>query len=310
LKNCSSLWHLESFAAALIDGLKEELYLTPKPGLVDLRNNGSHPDLSLLIMSRSIALLRSYLRELCLALAAGATQLDLVRIGQRAERRMLEQLGTNCHRGGIFLCGLLLTACRLAEPTNPVAFRQAVMATAEDFFHQFPPRDSHGQQVRDRYRVGGIVQEAGRGLPAVFDIALPILLKANETPFGGAFLAMGKLMRQVDDTTCLYRCGNRGLGLLRNAGEQLEQTILAGEDPLPLLIRLDDDFIARNLTMGGIADLLGVSFGYRSYLLQSVEELDPPTSIAQPLRPLQFNNLALKQNRASRICGRPWKLLS
>ena len=33
-----------------------ELYLTPKPGLVDLADNGSHPDLSVPIMERSIGI--------------------------------------------------------------------------------------------------------------------------------------------------------------------------------------------------------------------------------------------------------------
>ena len=267
MKNCSSLLQLEAFAAALIDGFKAELYLTPKPGLVDLFNSGAHPDLSLLTMSRSIVLLRSYLEELCVALAAGAELAELIPIGQRAEARMLAQLGTNCHRGGIFLAGLLLTACRHAEPTNLEAFQRAIKATAELFFLQAPPRDSHGQRVRDLHRVGGIVSEACQGLPSVFVHALPLLLSATDQPHA-AYLVMSRLMQQVDDTTSLYRCGEQGLRLLREAGLQLEQTLLAGENPTPMLLKLDREFCARSLTMGGVADLLGVSFGYSSYLRQ------------------------------------------
>ena len=267
MKNCSHHSQLETLAAALIDGFRAELYLTPKPGLVDLLNNGSHPDLSLLTMSRSIRLLRDYLSALCVALVANADLPELIAIGRRAEARMLEELGTNTHRGGIFLAGLLLCACRQADPADRQAFRLAVQEFARRFFQSSRPESSHGQQVRNQYRVGGIVEEACHGLPAVFEEAVPLLLQATEGP-QVAYLAMARLMQKVDDTTSLYRCGEKGLQLLGSAGRRLERTILDGADPAPLLIELDRDFRTRNLTMGGVADLLGISFGYSSYLLQ------------------------------------------
>ncbi|MEJ2199825.1 MAG: triphosphoribosyl-dephospho-CoA synthase [Desulfuromonadaceae bacterium] len=177
MKNSSPLSQLETLAAALLDGFKAELYLTPKPGLVDLLSNGSHPDLSLLLMSRSIVLLRQYFRELCQALVAEAGFLELVPIAQRAEARMLQQLGTNSHRGGIFLAGLLLSACRQADPRDLKAFRRAIAADAQLFFAWKAPIGSHGQQVRTTFQVGGIVTETCQGLPAVFEGALPILLR-------------------------------------------------------------------------------------------------------------------------------------
>lgn len=257
----------------MIDGFKAELYLTPKPGLVDLLNNGAHPDLSLLIMSRSIVLLRSYLQKLCVALDSGAEQQELIGIGQDAEARMLEELGTNCHRGGIFLSGLLLAACRYADPLNPEEFQQGIKATAKVFFEKEPAHNSHGQRVRKLYQVGGIVGEACEGLPTVFDEALPALLKAESYPYA-AYLAMSRLMQKVDDTTSLHRCGPVGLDLLRKSGRQIEQDILSRADPTRLLIELGREFSERNLTMGGVADLLGISLGYSSYLLQERQVLD------------------------------------
>ncbi|MEJ2199826.1 MAG: hypothetical protein P8X63_02250 [Desulfuromonadaceae bacterium] len=56
---------------------------------------------------------------------------------------------------------------------------------------------------------------------------------------------------------------------MRAAGQELEQRIAAGEDPAPWLIRLDREFAEQNLTMGGVADLLGISFGYCSFLQQA-----------------------------------------
>ncbi len=265
--NCLNRSQLDAFASALIEGFKAELYLTPKPGLVDLLNNGSHPDLSLLTMSRSIRLLRGYLNTLCDALFSDADLPELIDIGLRAEKRMLAELGTNTHRGGIFLAGLLLCAGRQADPADRQAFRQAVRNQARRFFEITAQPDSNGQRARERYQVGGIVAEACQGLPTLFEEALPLLLQAMEGPQVG-FLAMARLMRKVDDTTSLSRCGEEGLQQLRSAGRQLEETILEGVDPFPLLLELDRDFRARNLTMGGVADLLGIGFGYSSYLLQ------------------------------------------
>ena len=265
MKTCSNPLQLERFSAALIDGLKAELYLTPKPGLVDLTNNGSHPDLSLLLMSRSICLLHDYLRELCRALAGSYSYADLVAIGQAAEQRMYRELGTNSHRGGIFLCGLLLTASAQADPADPVALQQAVKKTAEAFLLIRESAASHGETVRRQHPRAGILHEARQGLPALFETALPVLLHSREQP-SDAYLAMAQLMQRMEDSTSLHRCGEVGLAMLRKSGKRLETCLVSGEDPLPLLATLDREFRLMNLTMGGVADLLGLGFGYAGYL--------------------------------------------
>ena len=268
MKTCSERLQLKNFSAALIDGLKAELYLTPKPGLVDLANSGSHNDLSLVLMSRSIALMRDYLDELCVALAGPYGYTDLVAIGQAAEQRMYRELGTNCHRGGIFLCGLLLVSSVHADLANPVSLRQAVKRCAAGFFALKEAENSHGEQVRKRYTKAGIVHEALQGLPAVFEDVLPSVLDSEGDMYRGMYLAMAKLMQRVDDSTSLHRCGEMGLALLRRSGKHLESCIVAGDDPVPLLNRMDREFRSRNLTMGGVADLLGVGLGYAGYLLR------------------------------------------
>ncbi len=52
--HCLRISELEELASALVRGTTRELYLTPKPGLVDRADSGSHPDLSLPIMEQSI----------------------------------------------------------------------------------------------------------------------------------------------------------------------------------------------------------------------------------------------------------------
>jgi triphosphoribosyl-dephospho-CoA synthase len=251
----------------LADGIKAELYLTPKPGLVDLRDVGSHPDLSLLQMSRSAVLLQKYLTELALALYQQQSLAELQSIGRRAEQRMLTELGSNCHRGGIFLSGLLLSAYAECASDDPETLSNSVAILAQRYFQQTNLTDTHGQLARSRYRTGGIVAECLNGLPGLFQVALPSMLGNGADFPAGCYLAMARLMKVCDDTTCLHRGGQPGLARLRRAGSELEQCLLLGDDPVPLLLRLNDDFRATNLTMGGVADLLGLTFGYLNFCI-------------------------------------------
>lgn len=265
---CSNHSALKGFAEALLDGLKAELFLTPKPGLVDLRDSGSHADLSLPLMLRSIGLLEDYFAELVPAIERQEPIVELRLIGVAAEQRMLKQLGCNSHRGGIFLCGLLLTAYGRCGSVVPEILSAAVAEEARRFFNLGEQPDSHGGQARTRYRTGGIIAEACNGLPGLFAVALPAFL-AGEGDFATrAYLAMSRLMQHCDDTTTLHRGGQTGLARLRKAGAELEACLLAGNDATPLLLRQNQEFCRAGLTMGGVADLLGVTFGYLNFSLQ------------------------------------------
>ncbi|MBD1401042.1 triphosphoribosyl-dephospho-CoA synthase [Pelovirga terrestris] len=273
---------LETLATALANGLRAELYLTPKPGLVDLRDNGAHPDLNLLLMCRSIRLVDGYLQELAGALLRNAGPDELIAIGRQAEHTMIKQLGSNTHRGGIFLCGLILVAADQANPDDPQALQQSVIQIAAAFFAKREEQSSNGEQVRRQHPAAGIVTEALAGLPNLFDTILPILNdpRTLEEP-RRVYLALARLMQKVQDSTSLHRCGEQGLTLLRQAGARLEECILGGHDPTHLLTQTNREFRRHNLTMGGVADLLGVGLGYAGYLLsnltyhQGYEEISP-----------------------------------
>lgn len=278
--NYLNLSDLELLATSLTDGIRAELYLTPKPGLVDLLDNGSHADLSLLLMARSVGLLGDYLQELAGALHCSQPLPELRQIGLRAEQRMLAELGSNTHRGGIFLAGLLLTAYAECDSHDPEKLANSVALMAQRYFQQTGLGESHGQQARERYRTGGIITECLNGLPGVFQVALPSLLD-NADNFGyGCFLAMARLMQHCDDTTTLHRGGQPGLSRLRKVGEALEHCLLTNGDAAALLREINEDFCYRNLTMGGVADLLGLTFGYLNFSIVR-DGFSPLSSLAR-----------------------------
>ncbi len=265
---CSPASPTRRLADHLTAGLRAELDLTPKPGLVDRRDSGSHDDLTHAAMDRSIDLLAGYFADYAAALEAGAGAGDLRRLGVAVEERMAARFGTNTHRGAIFLGGLLLTGLHRAGSPDDAAVSEAIGGFALELFADRLPTDTTGARVRARYGVGGVVAEALDGLPCVFRVGLPALREAQERGWSGErtlFLLMARLMRAVEDTTALRRCGPAGLSRLRDDGARLEGLLLTGLDPVPFLVEANEDYRRRRLTMGGVADLIGACAAWSSF---------------------------------------------
>ncbi len=242
-----------------------ELYLTPKPGLVDLADTGSHTDLTVPIMEQSIAYVGDYLEEIVQSLQNGQAFEYQKEIAIRAERRLFDNLGTNTHKGYIFLSGMLLIAQWHAGCSEEANIRQALASLSEKFFMStVTGAETHGQRVREKFKAGGIVRESIEGFPSLFDEALPAYraaLKRHGCNTVASFAMMARLMQVVEDTTTLHRAGVEGLARVRRDGRQLERLIAAGEDCVAFLEELNRHYIQMNITIGGVADMLGLAYG-------------------------------------------------
>jgi triphosphoribosyl-dephospho-CoA synthase len=257
-------FELEKLSAALAAGVMMELRMTPKPGLVDLADNGSHRDLSLPLMERSVGIVTSYLAEITASLCADEPFARQREIALGAERRLNAELGTNTHKGFIFLAGMLLVASHRAGTFDERPVRESLSAVSRAFFSGAAAQDTHGRRARQRYRTGGIVREATDGYPSLFEEALPAFRRTLDSQGcvnTASFAMMARLMQTVDDTTALHRCGVEGLERIRRDGWILERIIGKGEDCVERLKKLNDDYRRLNLTMGGVADMLGIAFG-------------------------------------------------
>jgi triphosphoribosyl-dephospho-CoA synthase len=258
-------------ASSLVAGARTELELTPKPGLVDRLDCGSHPDLSFDSMSQSIDLLPAYFEDL-LDHAGLADLSACIEAGIRAERRMNETVGANAHKGYIFLAGLVLLAARTSA--GPEEMRRQVAALAERILGPRAAQDdrgrsattSHGARVRTDHALGGIYREARLGLPSVFDAGLPVLGATPALSRRTRHRLMAVLMQTVEDTTAVHRCGLAGLARLRTDGVSLQRLIEEGGDYLSWLAALNDDYRRLGLTMGGVADCMALCFGLHDWL--------------------------------------------
>lgn len=267
-----------SFLAAR--AILDEACVTPKPGLVDRSNSGSHLDMDIFTFTASAAALAPWWTE-CVkigqetrALPREETFCRLRTAGRAAEREMFAATGgVNTHKGVIFSLGAVCGAagrlwrpegiCR--EPAVILAECAAMVrkAAEADFaaIAESGRRDTVGARLYLDYGLRGIRGELVDGLPSVLEIGLPALenaLSAGCSRNDAGAAALLHLIEGVADTNMIARGGMaEAAAAAGEAGDILRRT------PLPDMAdikALDDSFIRRNLSPGGCADLLAVTF--------------------------------------------------
>ena len=73
---------------------------------------------------------------------------------------------------------------------------------------------------------------------------------------------MAHLMQTVDDTTMLHRAGPAGLARLVADGRWLQVLLADGGNAQGFLETTNRTYIAANMTMGGVADMIGMSYAW------------------------------------------------
>lgn len=270
-----------ALARQVLQALLDEVTLTPKPGLVDLRSHGAHTDLNWALMCHSACALQPVFQAMA---DAGADSIDddalrqrIGAIGRDGEAVMMAATGgVNTHRGAIWALGLLVTAAaQLQErgdwlaPTA-VAARAGALARLTD---RGAPGETgnKGQLACRQYHVGGARGQALAGFPHVLDVGLPALHAArargdNDTT--ARLNALLVIVASLDDTCVLSRGGVAALLAVQAGAAQVLAAGGAGTRPgTEALLALDATMLALNVSPGGAADLLAATL-----FLDSLEE--------------------------------------
>lgn len=271
----------EYIASRAYFALNEEVSTTPKPGLVDRNNRGSHQDMGVKHFFASANALRPFFFRFaeCGFITRDDTPAETFRqirsIGLEAETAMLSAThGVNTHKGAIFSLGLCCAAAGRLSPEQWSADRLLAECAsmtkgivAQDFAGiTLKNAATAGERIYAQYGVTGVRGQAEAGFPAVTQVGIPVLKKglSQGLSFNDAgCVTLLHLLAATDDTNLIHRSDRQ-----TQLAVKAQVAALLKDTPYPSIaqiIELDTDFIRRNLSPGGSADLLAMT--YFLYLL-------------------------------------------
>ncbi len=275
----------ETVAQLAVQSLLYEVCTTPKPGLVDRSNSGSHQDMDIFTFMASSAALFPYFAQ-CAQIGMDTATLDAPETfrrlrwpGKRAESVMKEATGgVNTHKGAIFSLGILCGALgRLGREQwhcpETVLHECAAMTkglTQEDFAGITAENaQTVGQKLYVQYGITGVRGQAEQGFPAVLNAGLPALKKALSTGHclnDAGCHALMAIIIAATDTNLIARSNRETQLRVTEQLKVLEKRFLFFDRER--LEWLDAAFMKQNLSPGGSADLLAMT-----YFLHALEEL-------------------------------------
>lgn len=235
--------------------LQAELDTTPKPGLVDKRDNGAHRDMDHALMLRSIRALHPYFIRLA-QLGCSSPQPphdDIVRIGIEAERAMFEATGgVNTYKGALFSMGLAVIAAggaALCHNTNAMSSSIAALAS------RFPiTKGTHGSEAKTRACLKGALDNARDGYRMLFEAWLPFYETCVESADPYALhKTLLRIMCDLDDTNIVYRTSLATMLQVKEESKQLLQSF-----SIMGLETMNSKFMRCNISPGGSADMLSL----------------------------------------------------
>lgn len=276
-------------AACGVRALLYEVSATPKPGLVDRNNTGSHKDMDFFtFLDSSAALIPCFRDFFCIGWdyhAESDEQLfsRLRFAGQEAESRMFTATGgVNTHKGLIFALAILCGALGKvhAGHYSPLVSRDVLeqcrrlgACSLKDFSGNHDA--TAGEKCHAAYGITGARGEAAAGFPSALSFGLPALKHWLSHGFSlndASVLALLSILSQVDDTNMIHRGGRKtALESKKEAEAVLSQ--ITPDSFQEMLTALDRSFIDRNLSPGGCADLLAVSLMF--YFLETCKMTTP-----------------------------------
>ena len=273
LETALSRYESRETARLACQALLYEVAATPKPGLVDRANSGSHRDMDFFTFQASAAALWPYF-ETCANIGMETRNLSpeetfsrLRAPGMVAEGEMLRATGgVNTHKGAIFTMGIAAAAAARCFPdTRPETVlnycAQMTEGLVKQDFGGITEPKTVGERLYVEHGITGIRGQAEQGFPAVLQVGFPVLqegLKRGLSLNDAGCATLLHLLAVTDDTNMISRSD---LATLREIQSRLQA--LLTDDPYPnlsIIEQLDREFIERNLSPGGSADLLALTY--------------------------------------------------
>lgn len=267
-----------------IKALLKEVCLSPKPGLVDMYNNGSHRDMDFTTFIHSIQAVAGWFDKFYQygVMSVGNQPEDFLAnirpIGIQCEQAMyFATHNVNTHKGGIFAFGLLLGVIGQLEQQKSILNYQTICNGVAQIcqgivnreLQQLNSQSSAGEKLFQQYQLPGARGEAESGYATVRTISLPVYHDMIQTGFDeetALLQAMLHLLAYNQDTNLVARGGLEGLHFVQTAAKQLiRKGGMRHKEGRTDLSKLDQSLIKRYLSPGGTADLIAITWFLAQY---------------------------------------------
>jgi triphosphoribosyl-dephospho-CoA synthase len=276
----------EQIIACAEKALLYEIATTPKPGLVDRRDNGAHDDMDFFTFLDSIRALAPFFDNY---FYAGYFHNDTMpelfnkirKIGKKAENSMLAATnGINTHKGANFSFAIVLAAMGVYSRRNMPCSQSpsfitkddtnSILEIAAEMCHGLVTKDFAGLEAKTDLTYGeklyldhgltGIRGEAEAGYPALDRVVLPYFREnrhqsREELCLNGLVL----LMSTVEDGNIIHRGGIEAWQQVKTETRLMTQCCLSEEPLRAWLTEYNREMIKRRLSPGGAADLLALA---------------------------------------------------
>lgn len=270
-----------------------EVNTSLKPGLVDRLHNGSHKDMRLSTFINSAYSLTDYFCQCVkegLSCDCSKKELPLLfqklrGIGKQAEKNMLfATQGINTHKGIVFSGGILCAAVGyyISTSIKDISSENLLSSLSEicrcmlpellnDYLVLTPDTaKTNGEKLYQEYKITGIRGEAKEGFPHLFNVGFPLfqaVLKKGFSLWQAGLITLLHYIAYTEDTNLIIRSDYQ---LACKIQKDLQQFLAHAtyEEQLSILPKLDAFFISRNISPGGSADMLALT--YFLYFIQNI----------------------------------------
>ncbi|MEL7605536.1 triphosphoribosyl-dephospho-CoA synthase CitG [Sedimentibacter saalensis] len=273
-----------------------EAVLTPKPGLVDAVNTGSHHDMDIFtFIDSSSNLFKGFYLYAKAGLECTGSEKELFsairKIGIQVEKDMFKATkNINTHKGINFSMGIVLAAAGyylrdkdideniILAPSDTDEILNTVRVMTEGLvksdFENIKKKEklTHGERLYVEKGFSGIRGEAERGFPTVEKTSLPRLREIGHSDMSmeqKLLDVLFHLMSISDDSNIINRGGLEGLEFVKSVSKEFLMTGIIFEDGFREKIQeMNNLFVEKNISPGGSADLLSITIFFG--MLESV----------------------------------------
>lgn len=257
-----------------IQAMLYEISCMPSPGLVSPVSSGAHKDMDYYTFIDSTSVLSRYMALFVQEGYSNRKCKDIFNrirvIGIEAERDMFVKTnGVNTHKGMLFLMGVTCAAIgkviyekkSFDDIKNVIKEMTEGIVDKELLSLKVNSKLSHGEKLYLKYKNPGIRGEVEKGIPTVFEFSLDfyrnnLYLNLNDR----LVHTLIGLMSVCNDTTIIHRHNIETLEEVKKMSESIIS--LGGMNTVEgraEINKMNEEFIKRNISPGGSADLLAVT---------------------------------------------------